>query len=274
MIQRRAVLLWLAIAPLALSACSSRPLALPATPTPAVPQYCRLRVDGRWIKDAVGNTVILHGASLPTLDEMETGGPSPEQRLAQLAEAGGRVVRLAVDDPELTPTFVPAKLSPFIDRANALGMLVIVSFRNNPKTTVNSQADEVEDFLRLMMTYLRNAPGVWFEPIGVPIDTPKWPGIAQRIVDIARGYNADNVLLFGNPIWLRDGRGPLSGANVAYGVESLEGWPRDAAPLLVLDYAGQDLPAIEAAQVWSIARDDSLAPTLSALWKQSQVGCR
>jgi hypothetical protein len=239
-----------------------------------VPQYCRLHTDGRWIKDAAGNIVVLHGAAVPTIGEMEASDRSPEHRLERLAAAGARVVRLAINDLELTPTFVPAKLSPFIDRANALGMLVIVSLRNDPQTEVNAQADEAEDFLRLMMSYLRNAPGVWFEPVGVPIASPKWPGIAQRVVDVARGYEADNVIVFGNPVWLRDGSGPLAGRNVVYGVDALAGWPLGAAPLLVLDYDGNGIPEIEAVQVGTITRDDDQAQALAPLWRRSQPGCR
>lgn len=273
MIPLRAAALAAVAASLALSACTARPLALPPTPTPLVPQFCRLRTDGRWITDGAGKAVILHGMTLPTFKAMGASDRSPEQRLEELAAAGARVVRVPVEDPEITPSFVPATLSPFIDRANALGMLVIVSFQNDPRTTVNSQADEADDFLRLMMTYLRGAPGVWFEPIGIPIDSPKWAGIAQRITDIARGFNADNVLLFGNPAWLRDGPGPLTGANVVYGVPALEGWPLDAAPLIVLDYDGADPGAVEAAQVSTLARDGAITPALSALWKQSRPGC-
>jgi hypothetical protein len=254
-----------------LSACATRPLALAATPTPVVPQFCQLRVEGAQIKDGSGNVVILHGATLPTLNEMEASDRPSEQRLRALADAGAKVVRLLVDDAELTPTFVPAKVSPFIDQANGLGMLVILAFRNQAQATVNDQADAAEDWLRLAMGYLRASPGVWFEPFTSPINTPKYEDIAQRMVDVMRGYRAEQVIVIADPAWLKtSGSAPLTGGNIAYRVDALAGWPLDAALFVLTDIGAGDIQAVQSAGVWSIAAEDADVSALATLWRTSQ----
>jgi hypothetical protein len=259
---------------LAVTACAIRPLALSATPTPAVPQFCQLSVTGRQVKDVNGNTVVLHGATLPTLTEMEASDRPPAQRLGELAQAGAKAVRLLVDDKELTPTFVPSKVSPFIDQANALGLLVILAFRNNAQDDVNTQADNAEDWLRLVLGYLRASPGVWFEPFTSAIDTPKWEDIAQRMVDVMRGYRAGQVIVVPNPEWLRmPGTIPLRGGNIVYAVDALEGWPVDAAPFVLSGVKAQDARDVQAAGVWSIAAEDADVLALEPLWRSSQT-CR
>ncbi|MFC1463230.1 MAG: cellulase family glycosylhydrolase [Candidatus Brachytrichaceae bacterium NZ_4S206] len=254
-----------------LCACSGRPLVVAATPTPVVPQYCTLRAEGRWIVDTGGNVVVLHGISMPTLTEMAQSNRGAAQRLRELAAAGARVVRLPVDQNEITPTFVPAAVSPFIDQANALGMLVILAYRNDLGETVRKQGEAAEDWLRLVLTYLRNAPGVWFEPFARPITTPKWRAMNQRIVDVARGLRADNVIVVNTPDWLRDAPHELlTGSNIAYAVPSLDGWPLDAAPFILTGFDGVDIEAVQVAQVWSIATEAVRPSDLAALWRMGK----
>ncbi len=105
---------------------------------------------------------------------------------------------------------------------------------------MNSRTDAAEDWLRLMLDYLKNNPGVWFDPANAIQDvSPKRQrSIAQRLVDVARGYGADNVVVVNQPDWLA---GPepdvsqlLKGDNVVYGidVEDMNRYPLDAAPFL------------------------------------------
>ncbi len=261
----------IALAVLSLCACSGRPLAVMATPTPIVPQYCTLRVAGRWIVDAGGNIVILHGTSLPTLTEMAQSDRNAAQRLRSLAEAGARVVRLPIEQREITPTFVPAVVSPFIDQANALGMLVVLAYRNDPGETVRKQGEAAEEWLRLALTYLRSAPGVWLEPFARPIATPKWRAMNQRMVDVARGYRADNIIVVRAPDWLRDASDePLVGDHIVYAVSSLEDWPLDVAPFVLTDFDGAGIRAVQDARVWSIATEAVRPADLAALWRASQ----
>ncbi len=261
----------IALSALLLCACSGRPLAVAATPIPVVPQYCALRVEGRWVVDAGGHVVILHGASLPTLTEMAHSDRQAAQRLRDLAEAGARIVRLPVDPSEIVPTFVPAAVSPFVEQANALGMLVVLAYRNDPGETLNQQGEAAEEWLRLVLTYLRNAPGVWLEPFAQPIATPKWRAMNQRMVDVARGYRADNIIVVRAPDWLRDtSDAPLVGDRIVYAVSSLDDWPLDVAPFILTDFDGAGVQAVQDARVWSIATEAVRPTDLAGLWRASQ----
>ncbi len=262
---------------LALMGCTARPLTVQATPTPAVAQFCTLRVDGRSIKDEAGTALVLHGAQLPTIAEMEASDLKPDQRLKELAAAGAKVVRILVREAEMTPTFVPAKVSPFIDQANALGMLVILAYDNDAdfssRSKINDTSEKAEDWLRLALTYLLKSPGVVYEPFNAPpADSPKWPAIAQRMVDVVRGYGANTLMLIGEPAWLKEGGALLKGDNVAYSVASLDGYPIDDAPFVVQPFNGSNVKAIQAAQAWTIAPEAD-AGASSPLWKTS-VSCR
>lgn len=260
-----------------LSGCAARPLTVQATPTPAVAQFCTMRVEGGSIKDVAGTALVLHGAQLPTLTEMIESDRKPDQRLDELAAAGAKVVRILVREREMTPTFVPAVLSPFVDRANALGMLVIIAYDNDTdfstRGKLNDVSEKAEDWLRLAMTYLLQSPGIVYEPFNVPpAESPKWPAIAQRMVDVVRGFGAQTVVLISEPVWLKDGGELLKGDNVAYTVASLEGYPTDDAPFVVQPYDGRDADAIQSAQAWTLAPEAN-AGGLSSLW-QSSVSCR
>lgn len=262
---------------LALAGCASRPLVVEATPTPAVAQFCTMQVDGRFVKDDAGKAMILHGAQLPTLADMAASDRKPEQRLKELAAAGAKAVRILVRENEMTPTFVPAILSPFIDQANALGMLVIIAYDNDTDFSSNSKindvAEKAEDWLRLAMTYLLKSPGVWYEPFNVPpVESPKWVSISQRMVDVVRGYGAQTVMLIGEPVWLKAGGELLKGGNVAYSVASLDGYPIDTAPFVLQPYDGSAAPAVQSGQVWTMS-PEAQAGALAPLWKTS-VSCR
>lgn len=260
-----------------LSGCASRPLTVQATPTPAVAQFCSLQVDGPHVKDEAGKELVLHGAQLPTLTEMNESDRKPEQHLKELAAAGAKAVRILVRENEMTPTFVPAVLSPFIDQANALGMLVILAYDNDvdfsSNSKINDVAEKAEDWLRLAMTYLLKSPGIIYEPFNAPpVQSPKWSAIAQRMVDVVRGFGANTVMLIDEPVWLKDGGALLKGGNVAYSVSSLDGYPAGDAPFVVQPFDGSNVEAIQSAQAWTLAPEAD-AGALSSLW-QSSVSCR
>lgn len=275
--RRLALPAWVAVMTMVTVGCTARPLTVQATPTPAQAQFCTLHVEGGLVKDEAGKTLVLHGAQLPTLTEMNASDDKPEQRLKALAASGAKAVRILVREPEMTPTFVPATLSPFVDQANALGMLVILAYDNDvdfsSRSKINDVAEKAEDWLRLAMTYLLKSPGIVYEPFNAPpAESPKWPAVAQRMVDVVRGFGANTLVLISEPAWLKNGGAPLQGGNVMYSVASLDGYPINDAPFVVQPFDGSDVEAIQSAQVWTIA-PETQAGGLSSLWKSS-VACR
>ena len=243
----KAILIGLA---LALSACSSAP-AQPINPTTRGAQqpakFCRLSVVGNQIQDERGNLVVLHGANIPTIAEMATSPQFSSQRLQDLADAGAKIVRLPVDDAELVPTFVPEKLTPLIEQANTLGMVVVIRFRNNTEKPVNAQADDAEEFLRLVLSYpIGHAPGLWFEPFDQPIKHARNRGATQAMVDVVRGLKSEAIFLISN--MEEDSKDPakfLRGSNLVYGIYDTEhtiNYPTAKAPFMLPSWLNRSVP--------------------------------
>ena len=245
-----------------------------AESTAEAASFCRLSVNGRWIEDEAGRRVVLHGANLPTLTEMNDSDQKPDARLRDLADAGAKVVRVRVADSEITPTFIPGPVSSFIRQANDLGMLVILSWGDVIRAPVNDGADAAEDWLRLMVDYLKNNPGVWFDPTdGIrDVNSKRQRAIAQRLIDVTRGYNATNPIVINQPNWLSDPdpdtRQPLSGGNIVYGidVEDMNQYPLDTAPFLFTRWQNSRV-AVDELGIGVIAaeyRKDSTSPSNGA----------
>lgn len=209
-------------------------------------RFCRLRVDGPAIRDEAGRRVVLHGANLPTLTEMNAGDYKPDARLRDLAAAGARVARLRVADSEITPTFIPGPVTEFVRQANRLGLLVILARGDAIQTPPDQRVNDAERWLRLMIDHLKNDPGVWFDPADAIRDASprRQRAIAQRLIDVARGYNAGNIIVINQPDWLADPdpdtRQLLSGDNIVYGIdiETMNRYPLDAAPFLFTRWQG------------------------------------
>lgn len=228
----------------ALSACAPRwtgeSQSIAAEMTAEAARFCRLRVDGPAIRDEAGRRVVLHGANLPTLTEMNASDYKPDARLRDLAAAGATIARLRVADSEITPTFIPGPVTDFVRQANRLGLLVILAWGDTIQTPLNKRVNDAESWLRLMVDYLKNNPGVWFDPADAIRDASpqRQRAIAQRFIDVARGYNANNIIVINQPDWLTDPdpdiRQLLSGDNIVYGIgiETMNGYPLDAAPFV------------------------------------------
>jgi len=232
------------LAQVALAGCTPRwtseSQSIAAEMTAEAGRVCRLRVDGATIRDEAGRRVVLHGANLPTLTEMEASPYKPADRLRDLADAGAKIVRLRVADSEITPTFIPGPVTDFVRQANRLGLVVILAWGDTIQAPLNPHVNDAESWLRLMIDYLKNNPGVWFDPADAIRDasSQRQRAIAQRFVDVARGYNASNIILINQPDWLTDPdpntRQLLSGGNVIYGIdiETMNRYPLDAAPFM------------------------------------------
>ena len=232
------------IAAALLAACARAPAPSPASAN----GFCRLAVKGAQVVLASGQPVALLGASLPSLTEMARAGESPIARIQALAGAGARLVSLAIDDSELTPLYFPEKLAPTLQAATDAGIIVVLSFRIRleaaGRTSSNAEIDKAEDFLKLALGYVNGAPSVWFDPIAEIADVADFSAfrrrnVAQRMVDIVRGYRADNIMLIRQPAWFRESdpalSAPLSGGNIVYVLgpaESAAGLPPGQVPFL------------------------------------------
>lgn len=234
---------------LMVASCSFAQRSAPVLPT-AVSTFCSLRVEGNRIVNNNGNTVVLHGANLPTITEIEASGLSSDQILRELANGGASIARLTIRASEVTPTFMPAKVVPFVQQAMEMNLAVILSWQNDTTAKVDNQIDDAENFLRLAMTYLDKTRGVWFEPLRNPIDTngmrrsapdPRETqrAFAQRMIDVVRGFGGDHILVINHATWLRMEdvafNKPFAEKNVVYGVsETLDGLDASRLPLFVV----------------------------------------
>lgn len=270
-----------------LSACA-RPAGV-AVPT-AAPVVCDIHVKGRWIVGSADEPLTLYGANLPTLSEMEASAYPVDTRLHDLAAAGATMVRLRVDFREVSPTFVPAKVAPFVQQANQLGMVVLLGWSTVISGSVNDYVDDAEDWVRQEFTYLSNNPGVWFDLYdGMQDVSPtRQRNIAQRLVDVARGYRANNIIVVNDPVWLLEAdpaiNQPLPASNIVYGVGSSgvaqlgDGYDTSNLPFIVTRWDGDTagLASLHALQVGALARSvaNPIPTSLADFWKANRVDLR
>lgn len=215
-----------------------------AAPTPvrSSASVCRIASREAGLVNGRGERVVLRGPDLPAALGMERAGQSVEKILEEAAARGAGVVRVAVVDAEFTPTYVPLKLLPLVQKADALGLALILSWRNDPSLKLNKQVDDAEDFVRLLVPALRAYPNVWLDPFHDFPDAPvgRQRAVAERMVDIVRGLGDGRIVVLRSAAWMNDAdpavRELLSDPAVLYGVRSLSEWTRaDALPLLVGD---------------------------------------
>lgn len=249
----------------------------PATSAqPVLPvSFCPLRIVGNEIQTGDGRVVVLQGANLPSISDMDASVDKPEARLRKLAEAGARWVRLPISDEEFTAAFIPEKVLPLADLANQLNMAFIMSWHQPVGTRpIKIQAEEIEDWLRITLNYVGNRPGIWLDPFGAPLAvTPgKLQAVAQRMSDVLNGYRHKNLLLISDPVWMVDSdpkntQQLLKGANVIYGLSdfnALPKYPTDKAPFVWLSL---DNPAYVPANMSTLALDTQPPAALQTFWQ-------
>lgn len=258
------------------AACAPAPATPPAVSGPA----CAISVSGRWLVNAAGERQVFQGVNLPSVKEMEAAGQAPLQRLDEVAAAGAGAVRLAVTDAEVTPTYVPLKLLPMVARAKALGVILILSWRNDPTQKLNTQADNAEDFLRLAVPALRAYDGVWLDPFDQPLDAPagRQRAVAERMVDIVRGLGDQRIVVVNNATWLREAdpelSRPMTHVNVLYGVRELAGWDTEVLPVLLVTATPEQAKTAAAAQIGAVLSEfDQNKTEMATLW-QNAARCR
>ncbi|MCW1969553.1 MAG: hypothetical protein KIH69_015685 [Anaerolineae bacterium] len=263
---------------LVLAACASP--TVPVRPT-ATPNFCQTFTEDRWVKNASGNVVIIQGANLPTLSDMEKGGPSALDRLTDLAARGATAVRLQISKKEISQTFIPLKVLPFVHAANQLGLLVILAWDDVIEEVNNPQITATEEWIRQLIIYLPNEPGVWLDPISEMRSIPmaRRRNVAQRYLDLMRGYRLPNVVVINEAFWLLENdpelNKPLQGGNIVYGLRKLDQpaqWPLDKYPFLITDWDGAAYPA--ASKIGSMSRVGLDANTAQAQWKTTTPVCK
>ena len=255
----------------------------------AAPVVCDIQVRGRWIVGSADKPLILNGANLPTLTEMEASSYPAAKRLQDLAAAGATMVRLQVDFQEVSPTFVPAKVVPFVQQANQQGMLVVLGWSTVISGSVNDVVDDAEDWVRQEFTYLSNNPGVWFDLYAGTQDVSptRQRNIAQRLVDVARGYRANNVIVVNDPAWLLEAdpaiNQALPGNNIVYGLNEAglqqagpgKGYDTSRYPFLVTRWDGTsaDVPSLHALQIGALANavPNPVPSSLAEYWKADRA---
>jgi hypothetical protein len=271
MSMRKLLLVALAAA-LLTSACGAS--STPAS-TPLTRAFCALRTAGNAIVGPSGDRVVLHGANLPSIREIEASGGSAPERVAALAAEGAAVIRMAVIDEEVTPSYVPDKLLPVVIRANEAGVVLILSWRNDVSQRLNKQASNAEDVVRLLIPALRGFDGVWLDPINEPLDQPvgKRRAVAARMIDVARGLGDQRIILVNDADWLRspdpDINKPFEQPNIVYGVDSADALPGLDVPLFVTAADGAAIDAALKAGVGSAAA----SPSDNRAWTKS-IRCR
>lgn len=261
----------------ALLAACGRPSGTPITPEPS--PICAMRADGPALTGPAGEAIVLHGGSLPSLGDLQAAGRPVEEALRALADHGATVVRLLVREAEVGPTFVPGRIVPFVEAAQKLGMTVVLAWDNNVAEQPKNQTENAEDWVRIVLTYLRNRPGVWLDPYANEVKTdPVRKRIgAQRIVDVVRGLGADNVVLITDAGWLAEadpelGK-PLSGGNVVYAVPRIDGPMQPWLGRVPMFLAGGAPSAAPEGLDGSIAGADADPRAMAPGWRASRP-CR
>jgi hypothetical protein len=257
------------------SACTGR--APEAARAPLLKPFCVMHVDGGAIKGPMGERIVLHGVNLPSISALESAGESAPARIDALAADGAAVIRMAVVEREVTPGFVPDKLLPAVIRANENGVVLILSWQNDPTVKLNAQADAAEDFVRLLVPALRGFDGVWLDPLNVPLDQPegKRRAVAERMLNVVRGLGDGRIVVINNADWLRsadaDLRKPFEHPNVVYGVSAIDAFG-SAATLPLFLSAPRDAAARDAAVAAGIG-STAVDAEQSAAWASS-LRCR
>ncbi len=191
-----------------------------------------LHTDGRWIKDPNGNVVILRGADLPGLEEMN-GNRGSSMNVSSMIDtltnaANGwyaRVLRLCVD-PE--PFFANEdgyfnnNIKPALDACVSHGVYCIVDLHY--VATADSVSANVVKFWTYVAPKIKTYSNVILEIMNEDSDNETWSqwknGYAQPWYDAVRALAPQNLILIGGPQWNTTLGGsatdPVVGTNIFY----------------------------------------------------------
>jgi endoglucanase len=204
---------------------SDVPSDLPSKPIP--PKYGKLQVIGTHLCDSAGKPVQLHGMS--TMGLQWYGGIVNDAAFAALArDWKAEVVRLAMyvgeggyaSHPELKDLVWKG-----VDLAVKHGLYVIVDWHvltpGNPNDPVYKGADA---FFQEALQRYAGVPNVIWEIMNEPNGELVWQGdikpYAQKMVDVIRAKDPDNIILIGSGTWSQDvnlaAADPVKGKNLMY----------------------------------------------------------
>jgi Cellulase (glycosyl hydrolase family 5) len=202
-----------------------------------------LTVNGNKLQDPKGNTVILRGVSIEGLtDQSETSlgmngllDKITNKNDVDAASTGApgspgwytKIVRLPVDPPGTSATYLSNTLKPAVDYATKLGLYAIVDLHYISSPYTNQAA--VSQFWTQTAPVFSSYSNVFYEVFNESSVTDTWAtykATMQGWVNTIRGLAPKNIIISGSPSWDQTmgdaATNPLTGGNIMYSVHMYE----------------------------------------------------
>ena len=203
-----------------------------------------LKVEGRFLKNERGKTVILRGVNIadPEHVNLKREGKTAAS-LIELAvrDYGAKVIRLPVHPGTDGKTgffvnkeaYVSKHLGPAIEKCRELGVYVIIDLHY--VANYRGLWHRVSEFWRFIAPRYRVSSHVLFEIFNEPIYPNNWKTwrrlIAQPAVDLIRKHAPNNLIIVGGPEWSSNMSGaaqePIKGSNIVYTAHVYPNLPKD-----------------------------------------------
>ena len=194
-------------------------------------------MEGNKLKDPSGNTVILRGVAIEGLtaqSQTPLGINGILDKITNKDDTAGsstgwytKIVRLPVDPPGTSDTYVNNILKPAVDYATTLGLYAIIDLHYiaNPY----SLTDAVNAFWTKVAPMFKDYSNVFYEVFNESNQTDSWATYKptmQAWVNLIRGFAPNNIILAGSPQWNQSlgdaAASPLAGGNIVYVVHMYE----------------------------------------------------
>ncbi len=216
-----------------------------STPSAASIPTPWLHVDGKYIKDPGGNTVVLRGVSLIDIGAIEHQGAFRGRKTAvdlinmATDESDGwysRVVRLpvypgAIDgeagwtncwyNGKLNNSYFDDHLEAAVQACISKGVYCIIDWHYID--TYSDKDTQTRDFWTFIANKYKDTPNVIFELFNEPTypdDWDTWRTTAQGWVDMIRTIAPNNLIIVGGPRWSQNlgqaASKPITGGNIVY----------------------------------------------------------
>ena len=203
-----------------------------------------LHVDGKQIKDPLGNKVVLRGVSLQAISNISV--PMVLDLVTNTADKASsspgwytRIVRMPnLGNSGNWTQYNQNTLKPAIDYATKKGLYAIIDLHYVDNT--DAHVTDVNNFWTTIAPVYKDYPNVIFEPYNEPINqSQSWSQFKptmQAWVDLIRKYAPNNLIFVGSPVWSQKmgdaSTDPLKGDNIVYVVHMYSShfatqWNRD-----------------------------------------------